>query len=104
MLRRLMGVGLLSFALLQLGFRGMQRVRSDLPLWDFISVHAAVRTWISGGNPYDLPGVVTTWRQEGIFSDRDVSYFATEYPPTSLLMITPLAVLPAKSAKINSKS
>jgi hypothetical protein len=95
---RLLGILLLTFGVLQLGFRGMQRVRSDIPLWDFVSVHAAVRTWVGGGDPYDLQAVTQTWGREGIFSDRDVSYFATVYPPTSLLMIIPLALLPAIAA------
>jgi hypothetical protein len=95
---RLLGILLLTFGVLQLGFRGMQRVRSDIPLWDFVSVHAAVRTWIGGGDPYDLKAVTETWGREGIFADRDVSYFATVYPPTSLFMIIPLALLPAIAA------
>src|SRR5262245_15822071 len=96
--RRLLAILLLLLAVLQLGIRGMQRVRSDIPLWDFVSVHSAARTWIHGGDPYDLPAVVVTWRQTGIFTDRDVSYFATVYPPTSLLMLVPLALLPASAA------
>ena len=86
--------------MLQLGFRGMSGVRSDVPLWDFVSVHSASRTWIHGGDPYDLASVTTTWRQSGIFTDRDVSYFATVYPPTSLLVLAPLAVLPAPAAMV----
>jgi hypothetical protein len=96
--RRALGILLLTVAVLQVGIRGMQRVRSDIPLWDFVSVHSAARTWIHGGDPYDLPAVVVTWRESGIFTDRDVSYFATVYPPTSLLSLVPLALLPAKAA------
>jgi hypothetical protein len=94
-MRRFIGISLLAVALLQLGFRGMQRARHDIPLWDFASVHSAVRTWIHGGDPYDLSAVVATWREAKIFTGRDASYFATVYPPTSLLLIVPLALLPA---------
>lgn len=97
-MRRIVGISLLILGLAQLGVRGMQRVRSDIPLWDFVSVHSATRTWIYGGDPYDLPAVVVTWRESGIFTDRDVSYFATVYPPTSLLSLVPLAVLHARAA------
>lgn len=83
---------------MQLGFRGMQRYKSDLPMWDFVSVHAAVRTWMHGGDPYNVEAVTATWKSANIFSDRDVSYFATVYPPTSLVTMVPLAILPAPYA------
>jgi hypothetical protein len=90
----------LTAAVLQLGVRGAQRVRVDVPMWDFVSVYAAARSWIRGGDPYDLPCVVSTWRDSGIFAGRDVSYFATVYPPTTLLVLAPLAMLPAGAAMI----
>lgn len=99
-MRRSLGIALLALALAQLGYRGMQRIRHDVPLWDFASVHAAARTWIHGGDPYDLRTVVDTWGQGGIFTDRDVSYFATVYPPTSLVTLVPVALLPAREAMI----
>src|SRR5262249_9203313 len=98
--RRFLGIAFLIAALSQLGVRGMQRVRHDIPLWDFVSVHSASRTWIHGQDPYDLTNVVAAWHGSGIWSDRDVSYFATVYPPTSLVMIAPLAFLPAGPAMI----
>ncbi len=99
-MRRTLGILLLTVAVLQLGFRGLQRVRADVPAWDFASVYAAARTWMHGGDPYDLPAVVATWRGAGAFAHRDVSYFATVYPPSSLVTIMPLAVLPAAPAMI----
>src|SRR5215204_4437533 len=78
----------------------MQRIRSDIPMWDFVSPVAATGAWMHGDNPYDVPSVVNTWRQNGIFADRDVSYFATVYPPCSLLMLVPFAMLPAAIAMI----
>jgi len=98
--KKSLGVAFLIVALLQLGFRGAQRVRSDVPAWDFASVYAAARTWMRGGNPYDLSGVVQTWRAAGAFSDRDVSYFATVYPPSSLVMLMPFAPLPGGVAMV----
>ncbi len=95
-----LGIAFLTLAVLQLGFRGAQRVRVNVPAWDFASVYAAARTWVHGGNPYDLTAVVKTWHVAGAFADRDVSYFATVYPPSSLVMIIPLAVLPAGAAMI----
>lgn len=97
---KILGGLLLLLGVLQLGVRGMQRVRSDIPMWDFVSVHAAAQTWMHGGNPYDKQSVVDAWRKSGIFLDRDVSYFATVYPPTSLLMLMPLAPLPAGPAMV----
>lgn len=75
-------------------------MRSDIPMWDFASVYSASRTWLHGGNPYDLPAVVATWRHEGVFSRRSASTWATVYPPTSLLMLVPLALLPAGVAMV----
>ncbi|MBC8106223.1 MAG: DUF2029 domain-containing protein [Anaerolineae bacterium] len=97
-MRRLLGITLLVMALAQLGFRGMQRIRSDIPMWDFVSPLASTQAWMNGSNPYDVPSVVTTWRANGIFADRDVSYFATVYPPCSLVMLMPLALMPAAIA------
>ncbi|HEY7086557.1 MAG TPA: glycosyltransferase family 87 protein [Tepidisphaeraceae bacterium] len=100
MVRRFLGIAFLIAALAQLGVRGMQRVRHDIPLWDFVSVYSASRTWIHGEDPYDLTNVIATWHTSGMWSDRDVSYFATVYPPTSLVIIAPFAVLPAGPAMI----
>src|SRR3954454_3655324 len=97
-MRRFVGITLLVLAFVQLGVRGMQRVRSDVPLWDFVSPLAATQAWMNGLNPYDVPSVVTTWRANGVFADRDVSYFATVYPPCSLPMLAPFALLPAALA------
>jgi hypothetical protein len=97
-LRRNLGILLLLAAFAQFGVRGLERVRSEVPLWDFASVFAASRVWIHGQNPYDLPVVLSTWHHAGIFSDRDVSYFATVYPPNSLVMLIPFALLPATAA------
>jgi hypothetical protein len=77
-----------------------QRMQNDLPLWDFLSVYSATRTWIHGGDPYDLPRVVQTWRETGVYADRKVDYWATVYPPNSLVMIAPLAVLPPLAAML----
>jgi hypothetical protein len=97
-MRKCLGIALLIMGCLQLGFRGRERVRVDVPAWDFASVYAAARTWMHGGDPYALPSVVQTWREAGAFSHRDVSYFATVYPPSSLVTIMPLAVLRAGPA------
>jgi hypothetical protein len=75
-------------------------VRTEIPLWDFDSVYAAARTWVHGGNPYDLPVVMQTWHDTGLFSDRYATYFATVYPPNSLCLLIPFAVLPALPANL----
>lgn len=100
MFRICLAVALIGIGVLQLGFRGLQRVHNDIPLWDFASVHAASQTWLHDGNPYDLPAVLQTWKQQHIFSGRDASYFATVYPPTSLALMAPLALLPAGPAML----
>src|SRR5262245_53057696 len=97
-MRRTLGLLLLLLAFAQLGVRGTQRVRSDIPLWDFVSPLAATQAWINGLDPYDLPSVVSTWRHTGLFDGRDVSYFATVYPPSSLALLLPFAAMPAQSA------
>lgn len=99
-MRKFIAITLLLFALLQLGFRGVQRVRHELPMWDFASVYSASRAWIRGQHPYEMNNVVATWRDTNLFVDRDVNCWATVYPPTSLLMIAPLATLPAPLAMI----
>src|SRR6476660_9875911 len=98
--RKFIAISLLMLAVLQLGFRGMQRARSDMPMWDFTSVYSAARTWIHGENPYDIERVVGTWRAAGAFSNRHVDTWALVYPPTSLLTVMPLALLPAAPAMI----
>jgi hypothetical protein len=87
-------------ALLQFAYRGYERVHSEVPLWDFASVYAAAQTWLHGGDPYSIDQVVQTWHDCRLFADRDVSYFATVYPPNSLAMILPFALLPAGVAMI----
>src|SRR5262249_15946672 len=69
-----------------------------LPMWDFISVYASAGSWVHGGNPYDLSGVIDRWRNAGVLSQRDVSYFATVYPPNSLVMVVPFSFLPPVAA------
>lgn len=97
-MRKFIAIILLTFALLQLGFRGLQRVRHELPMWDFVSVYSASRAWIHGEHPYDMSSVVATWHAQNFFADRNVNCWATVYPPNSLLMIAPLAMLPAPIA------
>jgi hypothetical protein len=98
--RRFIGILLLIFALLQFGYRAAERARSEVPLWDFDSVYCAARTWIHGGDPYDLSSVVATWNNFGVYSGHDVSYFATVYPPNSLCMLAPFALLPVTPAML----
>jgi hypothetical protein len=69
-------------------------------MWDFASVYSASRTWIHGGDPYDLPSVLATWHGMGPFSNRDVGYFATVYPPNSLIVLAPFAALPLCAAML----
>jgi len=83
-MRRAIGIVLLLLGLAQLGYHEGQRIIYDVPAWDFDSVYAAARTWVHGGNPYDQAAVVETWRHAGWFPERDVSFFATVYPPSSL--------------------
>jgi glycosyl transferase family 87 len=99
-MRRFLGVLLIALGLLQLGVWGALRVRNEIPLWDFASVYSAARTWTHGGDPYDLGRVAATWRESGVFSKRDTSYWATVYPPTTLVMLVPLAELPVDAALV----
>ena len=100
-MRKFIAISLLIFAVLQLGFRGMQRMRSDIPMWDFASVYASARAWVHGGDPYDMARVADTWRHAGAFANRSVSTWALVYPPSSLFTIAPLAILPAKIALVS---
>jgi Glycosyltransferase family 87 len=99
-MRRTIGIVLLLLGLGQLAIRAKGRIVNDVPAWDFASVYAAARTWMHGGNPYDLAAVVDTWHRAGAFGDRDVSYFATVYPPSSLVTVMPWAPLPAGPAMV----
>src|SRR5262245_6877040 len=96
--RRFIGILLLLAALAQLGFRGMQRVRHEMPLWDFVNVYAASRAWIGGEDPYSRPNVVSAWHATGFLEDRNWTHWATVYPPTSLALIAPLATLSPRLA------
>jgi hypothetical protein len=96
--RQFLGLTLIVIGLLQLGFRASQRLRHDIPMWDFVSVYSAARTWAHGGDPYDLPSVLASWRATGLFAGREPTTWATVYPPTSLLMVLPLALLSPTAA------
>jgi len=71
--RKFIAITLLIFALLQLGFRGMQRKCGT-------SCRCGIRVGLLrisrvelGQQPYDMNNVVATWRDTNLFVDRDVS-------------------------------
>jgi hypothetical protein len=96
--RRVVGIFLLLAALAQLGYRGMQRVRHEMPLWDFVNPYAASRAWINGMDPYSRNDVIVAWHQTHFLLDREWTHWASVYPPTSLAMLAPFAMLPPRLA------
>lgn len=96
---RVLVVVLLLAALGQLGARAL-RHRNEVPLWDFAAVYSAARTWLHGGDPYDQNAVRQTWQNTGAIAGSNIEHWSSVYPPTSLTMIAPASLLPARLALI----
>jgi len=86
---------LLLAAFAQFGVRAL-RHRDDIPLWDFASVWSASRTWLHAGDPYDVDAVRATWRQSAGPAAGNIGFWSSVYPPTSLTMLAPVALLPPR--------
>jgi hypothetical protein len=76
--------------------RGPLRADSDR-VNDFAAPYASARLWLQGQNPYDADLFFPTWRAAGA-PKGDVYYNESGthsvYPPPSLVVILPLALLP----------
>jgi hypothetical protein len=76
----------------ELGFRGIRRALSDSR--DFAVVYASARTFAAGKNPYDSAALESSWLQanQGHPDDPNPLDLAL-YPPTTYLLLSPLALL-----------
>lgn len=77
-------------------FRGPLRANSN-EVNDFAAPYASARLWLQGQNPYDANLFFPTWRAAGA-PKGEVPYNESGthsvYPPPSLVVILPLALLP----------
>lgn len=76
--------------------------------FDFSNVYAASRVWLAGGDPFDIHQVYDAWEKSGHgryfgASEADpqaLSVWVAVYPPPSLVMLAPLAAVPAVPAHL----
>jgi hypothetical protein len=76
-------------------------VKKDSFFFDFSNVYSASRAWLHGENPYNIQDVFRAWdgsdhgKYLGSSIPANMATWCAVYPPSSLLMIAPLAALPA---------
>lgn len=105
LVRRLLVVLLLGSAIAQLAHRSPP-VKKDSFLFDFSNVYSASRAWLAGTNPYRIQSVYAAWRSSahgphlGSPDPHAMRNWAAVYPPSSLVMLAPFAMLPAIPAHI----
>jgi len=92
--QRLAAAGLLVFAVGV--FSAVRIAKSSLRLWDFNIYLAASRAWVEGQNPYDEAALRAQWNDAAGMMDLGAQRSIA--PPTALVVIAPLAVLPIKVA------
>jgi hypothetical protein len=70
-------------------------------LWDFAVIYTASRAWLEGKDPYDQPYLNQWWLEHGGSSgmSRDVSWLPQVVPPTTQVVMAPLAMVPAGSVR-----
>jgi hypothetical protein len=68
--------------------------------WDFGIYSAASRAWLAGENPYDEPALHARWVRAGEpgAGVEDISWLQSIVPPTTLVMIAPVAAMPRSIA------
>ena len=92
--QRLAAAGLLVLAV---GVFSAGRVaKSNLRLWDFNIYAAAAQAWAEGGNPYDERELHARWNDA--WNKMNLGAQRSIAPPTTLVLIAPLAVLPLRMA------
>jgi len=67
---------------------------------DFLLIYSAARAWVQGGNPYDLEDQHAAYLNSigPDVAPRDPSALDSLYPPTTFVMIAPVAALPLHTA------
>ncbi len=92
--QRLAAAGLLVLAV---GVFSAARVaKSSLALWDFNIYAAAANAWVEGRNPYDESELQTRWNVAT--GKMDLGAQRSIAPPTTLVLVAPLAMLPLRMA------
>jgi len=66
--------------------------------WDYAIYSAAARAWAHGQNPYDEQMLYAQWRQQAHAPTTDISWLQSIVPPTTLLLISPIALVPGEFA------
>jgi hypothetical protein len=85
-------VVLIIAATCELGFRGIRRALSDSR--DFAVVYVSARTFEAGKNPYDKAALETSWLEATHNQPDDANPLDLAlYPPTTYLLLSPLALL-----------
>jgi hypothetical protein len=90
--KRIAAYVLLGLAVAQLAARSW-RHRDGIPLWDFADVYSCARAWVTGAHPYDTNAARKVWIDGTGRAPRDLQHWTAVYPPPSLFMLAPFAVL-----------
>jgi hypothetical protein len=78
----------------------------DAFLFDFSNFYGGARAWIGGHDPYAMRQVYRAWQQSapgphlGLHDLEKTHLWAAIYPPSSLVMLAPLTILPALPAHL----
>jgi hypothetical protein len=92
-------------ALAQLAHRAPP-VQREAFFFDFSNVYSASRAWLAGQNPYDIDAVHRAWDQShpGRFLGKHEAVglrdWAAVHPPSTLILLSPLAMLNAVPAHL----
>lgn len=83
----------------ELAFRGIRRALSDSR--DFAVVYVSARTFETGNNPYDKAALETSWLEATHNQPDDANALDLAlYPPTTYLLLSPLALLDWNHARL----
>jgi hypothetical protein len=69
-------------------------------LWDFGIQDASSHAWLKGENPYDGPKLWPWWAHSGVgpYVDTNIENLPPVAPPSILVVIAPIALLPPRAA------
>jgi hypothetical protein len=100
--RRFYGFVLVLAGCLFFAVRGYQDQRQTLQAFDFKPVYGGARCLIEGCDPYDSMQIERVYLQHGGDSAdlRPFRPFNANYPPSALLLVAPLAMLPFALARV----
>jgi hypothetical protein len=102
---RVLTFGILLIAVSEFFIRGPVRgLNPDMDWNDFTSLYVAARAWVQGSPPYQAANLLRIWTSLGrepidiYTSSHDPVQTRPIYPPTTLALVAPFAILPWRLA------